>query len=135
MSLLQRPSFLAPGLAALVVVSAVVADAGPRNAVPKTRPVFRAVALDGQAPAYSGERISLSLKAADLKDVLKTFAVLTGLNIVVDPEVRGSVTVELHDVPWDQAFEVILQVNGLWYHRHRNVVYVAPRGKLHRIVW
>ena len=62
---------------------------------------------------YSGEPISLDLKDADLKDVLRTFAELTKVNIAIDPDVRGSVTVRLHDVPWDQALDVILRMNGL----------------------
>jgi type IV pilus assembly protein PilQ len=64
---------------------------------------------------YLGEPISLDLKDADLKDVLRTFAELTKINIAVDPDVRGSVTVVLNDVPWDQALELILQMNGFGY--------------------
>ncbi|HLN57454.1 MAG TPA: secretin and TonB N-terminal domain-containing protein, partial [Thermoanaerobaculia bacterium] len=64
---------------------------------------------------FVGERISLDLKDADLKDVLRTFAELTKLNIAIDPDVTGSVTVRLHDVPWDQALDLILRMNGLGY--------------------
>jgi type IV pilus assembly protein PilQ len=95
----------------------------------KTHP---AVVLETQEPRYTGEPISLSLKDADIKDVLKTFSTLTQLNIVVDPAVSGSVTVELVDVPWDQAFELILTINGLGYEMLGNVVYVAPVAKLAR---
>ena len=64
---------------------------------------------------YAGEPISLDLKDADLKDVLRTFAELTKINIAIDPDVKGSVTVVLNDVPWDQALELILEMNGLGY--------------------
>jgi len=64
---------------------------------------------------FLGEPISLDLKDADLKDVLRTFAELTKINVAIDPEVRGSVTVRLNDVAWDQALELILQMNGLGY--------------------
>lgn len=60
-----------------------------------------------------GERISLSLKDADLAEVLRSFARLAGFNLVLDPAVRGRVTVELQDVPWEQALEVILRTHGL----------------------
>ncbi len=60
-----------------------------------------------------GERISLSLKDADLAEVLRSFARLAGFNLVLHPSVRGEVTVELHDVPWERALEVILQTHGL----------------------
>lgn len=79
---------------------------------------------------YTGEPISLRLKDADIKDVLRTFSELTGLNIVVDPGVSGSVTVELHDVPWDQALDLILKINGLDYVLENNVLRVAPIAKL-----
>lgn len=79
---------------------------------------------------YVGEPISLDLKDADIRDVLLTFAKLTKMNMVIDPEVRGTVTVRLEDVPWDQALEVILKVNGLGYVMERNVVRVAQPAKL-----
>ena len=79
---------------------------------------------------FTGEPISLDLKDADLKDVLRTFAKLARLNIAIDPEVKGSVTVRLHDVPWDQALDVILQINGLGYVLEGNVLRVGEPRKL-----
>jgi|GEM_PF-2982351 len=79
---------------------------------------------------FSGEPISLDLKDADLKDVLRTFAKLARLNIAIDPEVNGSVTVRLHDVPWDQALAVILQINGLGYVLEGNVLRVGEPRRL-----
>ncbi len=86
--------------------------------------------LSGSQKVYSGEPISLNLKDADIKDVLRTFAELTGLNIAIDPEVTGAVTVNFVDVPWDQALELILRQNGLTYVLDGNVMRV---GKLERI--
>jgi len=79
---------------------------------------------------FTGEPITMTMKDADIRDVLKTFATLTQLNIVVDPEVSGSVTVELHDVPWDQTLDLILKINGLGYVLENNILRVAPMGKL-----
>jgi len=79
---------------------------------------------------WTGEPITLTLKDADIKDVLKTFSVLTDLNIVLDPSVSGSVTVELRNVPWDQALDLILKINGLDYVLENNVLRVAPISKL-----
>jgi type IV pilus assembly protein PilQ len=76
------------------------------------------------------EPISLDLKDADLKDVLRTFAELEKINIAIDPEVRGSVTVRLENVPWDQALEVILATNGLGYILEGNVLRVGTPEKL-----
>jgi type II secretory pathway component HofQ len=76
---------------------------------------------------YSGEPISLNLRDADIKDVLHTFAQLTGMNIAVDPAVSGSVTIELHDVPWDQALDLILRQHKLMATTEDGVLRVEPR--------
>ncbi len=81
---------------------------------------------------FTGDPISLTLKDADIKDVLKTFSALTQLNIVIDPEVNGSVTVELRNVPWDQALDLILKINGLDYLLENNVLRVSTVAKLTR---
>ena len=62
---------------------------------------------------WHGEPISLSLKEADLREVLRSFAKLSELNLVLDPKVQGKVTVELHNVPWDQALSLILKTHRL----------------------
>lgn len=86
--------------------------------------------VESQERRFTGEPLSLELKDADVKDVLKTFAGITGLNIVVDPEVSGSVTVNLTNVPWDQALDIILKINGLDYVVENNVLRVARITKL-----
>ena len=79
---------------------------------------------------YTGEPISLNLKDADLKDVLRTFAQLTGLNIAIDPGVTGSVTVDFVDVPWDQALDIILRQNNLSYVLEGNVMRIGTLARL-----
>ena len=79
---------------------------------------------------YTGEPISLNLKDADIKDVIRTFAQLTGLNIAVDPAVAGSVTVDFVDVPWDQALEIILRQNNLSYVLEGNVMRIGTIERL-----
>jgi type IV pilus assembly protein PilQ len=130
---------MARHLSWIAALALAVAAAGTAQTSERRRPTpvppaaaFATVDIDGERPRYSGDPISLSLKDADIRNVIKTFATLTRLNIVVDPTVRGSVTVELRDVPWDQAFELILTINDLDYGMLHNVVYVAPRDKLAR---
>jgi len=77
-----------------------------------------------------GEPISLDLKDADIKDVFRTISQLTGLNIVIDPEVRGTVTVQLENVPWDQALDLILKQNSLGYVLENNIMRIATTQKL-----
>jgi type IV pilus assembly protein PilQ len=52
------------------------------------------------------------------------------LNIVIDPEVRGTVTVQLENVPWDQALDLILKQNGLGYVLENNIMRIATTAKL-----
>jgi type IV pilus secretin PilQ/predicted competence protein len=86
--------------------------------------------LSSADKTYTGEPLSLNLKDADIKDVLRTFAQLTGLNIAIDPTVTGSVTVDFVDVPWDQALEVILRQNSLAYVLEGNVMRVGTAARL-----
>lgn len=64
---------------------------------------------------YTGQPITLQLAKADIRDVLSVFGQLTGLEIVAPVDVRGTVNVNIVDIPWDQAFEQILHENGLSY--------------------
>jgi type IV pilus assembly protein PilQ len=91
---------------------------------------YPAVALGEPVRRYTGEPISLDLKDADIRDVLLTFSRLARLNMVIDPDVKGSVTVRLEDVPWDQALEVILKVNGLGYVLEGNIARVGAPPRL-----
>ena len=91
---------------------------------------YPAITLGEPAQRFRGEPISLDLKDADIRDVLLTFSKLARLNMVIDPDVRGSVTVRLENVPWDQALEVILKVNGLGYVLEGNMVRVGSPAKL-----
>jgi type IV pilus assembly protein PilQ len=78
-----------------------------------------------------GPNISVDWKDADLTDVLRLFHELTGMNIVVSEAARGkTVTLALHDVPWRQALDLVLQVNGLVAVEDGNVVRIAPPAVL-----
>ncbi|MEO8216578.1 MAG: type IV pilus secretin PilQ [Acidobacteriota bacterium] len=86
--------------------------------------------LSSDEHVFTGEPISLHLKDADIKDVLRTFSQLTGLNIAIDPQVAGTVTVDFEEVPWDQALELILKQNGLAYDIEGNVMRVGTLDRL-----
>jgi type IV pilus assembly protein PilQ len=92
--------------------------------------IYKSKTVGGGESQYTGEPISLDLKDADIKDVFRTISELTGLNIVIDPDVRGTVTVRLENVPWDQALELVLKQNGLGYLLENNVMRIATTGKL-----
>ncbi|MDE3156038.1 MAG: type IV pilus secretin PilQ, partial [Acidobacteriota bacterium] len=79
---------------------------------------------------FTGNPVSLDFQGADLRAVLRTFAEISGLNIVIDPAVKGTVDVSLHDVPWDQALDIILRANKLGYVIDGTVVRIAPLSVL-----
>ncbi len=110
----------------------VFGDAAPKQAQPTTLggQNFGGRTLSGSQRVFNGEPISLTLKDADIKDVLRTFADLTGLNMAIDPGVQGSVTVDFVDVPWDQALDLILRQNNLTFTLEGNVMRI---GTLERI--
>lgn len=76
---------------------------------------------------FTGDPISLNLRNADIKDVLHSFAQLTGISMAIDPEVHGTVTIELVDVPWDQALDLILRQNRLVSKYEDGILRVMPR--------
>ena len=95
-----------------------------------SKPAFQSQAVGANETEYHGEPMTMSLKDADIKDVLRSFAQISGLNVVTQPGVSGTVTVELTDVPWDQALEIILKTNGLGYELEGNIMRVAPVDQL-----
>jgi type IV pilus assembly protein PilQ len=97
-----------------------VPDAQPATQRPPAPP-----AIPG-ASRFTGHTITLDMQGADLRAVLRTFSDISGLNIVIDPSITGTVDVLLRDVPWDQALDIILKANKLGYAVDGTVVRVAP---------
>jgi len=85
-----------------------------------------------QGKAYSGRKISLDFKDADIKNILRLIAEVSNLNIIAGDDVTGRVTMRLVDVPWDQALDVILSARNLGMTRMDNVIRVAPVDTLKR---
>jgi type IV pilus assembly protein PilQ len=75
---------------------------------------------------YTGHPVSIDFQGADLRAVLRVFSEISGLNIVIDPAVQGTVDVALRDVPWDQALDIILRANKLGYSIDGTIVRIAP---------
>jgi type IV pilus secretin PilQ/predicted competence protein len=84
------------------------------------------------APAgkYTGEPISVNLKDVDLRDFFRLIHEISGLNVVLDPAVKGTLTIVLDEVPWDQALDIVLQNNGLDKQLNGNVLRIATRDTL-----
>ncbi|MDY0269606.1 type IV pilus secretin PilQ [Trichloromonas sp.] len=79
---------------------------------------------------YTGERIQLVFDDADLRDIFQLIAEVSDLNIIVSDDVKGSVTLRLVDVPWDQALDLILETKNLGMLKKGNVVRVLPKDQI-----
>jgi len=84
----------------------------------------------GAPPRFTGHPVTLDFQGADLRTVLRTFADISGLNIVIDQSVQGAVDVSLHEVPWDQALDIILRDHKLGYSVEGTIVRIAPLASL-----
>ncbi len=69
--------------------------------------------------------VSLDFRDADIKNVLKVLAYNSGVNVVAGPEVTGLVTIQLKDVPWQKALDVVLSTYGYAYERKGDIISVT----------
>ncbi|HNU74263.1 MAG: Type IV pilus biogenesis and competence protein PilQ precursor [Deltaproteobacteria bacterium ADurb.BinA179] len=81
-------------------------------------------------PTYTGERISLDFQNADIHNVLRIIADVSGLNIVTSDQVKGNITIRLKDIPWDQALDVVLESKDLDKMAVGNVVRIDAADKI-----
>jgi type IV pilus assembly protein PilQ len=117
-----RPATQFAQKAGSTTVRPVQAQQPPPSDVQPTQP--------GTPRRYTGHPVSLDFQGADLRAVLRTFSEISGLNIVIDPAVQGTVDVALRDVPWDQALDIILAANKLGYIVDGTIVRIAPLNVL-----
>jgi hypothetical protein len=91
---------------------------------------FTARTLGAAPPARPrGRTIDLDVRGADIQDVCRLLADVGHVNIVVSDDVHGTVTVKMHDVPWDQALQAILLSKGLRTVEEANVIVVQASAK------
>ncbi len=74
--------------------------------------------------------VSLDFKDADISNVLRILSLKSGINIVAGPEVQGTVTIRLENVPWDDALNVVLRTYGYVYERSGNIIRVTTKDNL-----
>jgi type IV pilus assembly protein PilQ len=96
----------------------------------EVQPTGRAAAQATEKKAYTGEKLSLNFQDIDTRAVLQLLADASGQNIVVSDSVKGSVTLRLQSVPWDQALDIVLRTKGLDKRQEGNVIIVAPADEL-----
>lgn len=86
--------------------------------------------LKGGKVGYTGEKLTLNFQKIDVREALNVIADFIDTNMVISDTVRGDLTLRLKDVPWDQAFDIILQSRGLDMRKNGNVIQVAPREEI-----
>jgi len=123
-------ALLASGSQAPAAQATAAAQAPPPAAAAQAGTPTSSNAAQRGSRTYSGNPVSLDFQQADLRAVLRVFAEISGLNIVIDPAVKGTVDVALRDVPWDQAMDIILRANKLGYMVDGTVVRIAPLSTL-----
>jgi type IV pilus assembly protein PilQ len=101
-------------------VAAFLSDIPLQVGVPKS---------DGR---YSGRRIDLDFKDADIHNILRLLSEVGNVNVVTADDVSGTVTIKMRAVPWDQALDVILTSKGLGMVRRGNLIRVAPQATLEK---
>jgi type IV pilus assembly protein PilQ len=81
---------------------------------------------------YSGRRIDLDFKDADIHNILRLLSEVGNVNVVTADDVSGTITIKMRAVPWDQALDVILTSKGLGMVRRGNLIRVAPQAVLEK---
>jgi type IV pilus assembly protein PilQ len=102
------------------------------SGAPASPTTFAAPSASTPPPStrYSGDPISVNLKDVDLVDFFRLIHEISGLNVVVDPAVKGSFSIVLDNVPWDQALDIVLKNNDLDKQLDGNVLRIATRATL-----
>jgi type IV pilus assembly protein PilQ len=115
-------------------VLATILGAGPERLVADhstaTAPASAVQSADQTQRRFTGHLVTLDFQGADLRAVLRTFSEISGLNMVIDPTINGTVDVSLREVPWDQALDIILKANKLGYSVDGTVVRIVPLSVL-----
>ncbi|HHN64503.1 MAG TPA: type IV pilus secretin PilQ, partial [Nitrospirae bacterium] len=86
----------------------------------------------GPKAVYTGTRISLDFQDADIIPIFRLLADVSGYNVVIDPGVKGKITMKLINVPWDQALDLILKTFNLDKEIEGNIIRIAPVSVISR---
>lgn len=109
----------------------VVIQAAASRAAPQVSTLDLDAPGEERPARYTGRRIQdLDVRDLDIRDFLRFLAEAAGVNIVVDNDVEGSVTLRLRNVPWDEALDVVLRANGLAMVRRGHVIRIAKQETL-----
>ena len=98
--------------------SSVVSESPAQKTSPSPEPITEGV--------YAGKKISLDFQDADIVPIFRLLGDISGYNMVVNPDVKGKVTLKLVNVPWDQALDIILRTFSLAKIVDGNIIRIVP---------
>lgn len=111
---------------------AVLASASEMKVETKKPPVDVSAVKEKLPSDYLGQKISLDFQDADIHNILRIIADVSGMNVITSDIVKGKVTMKLIDVPWDLALETILKNNKLAMVKSGNIIRVSTAEDLNR---
>ena len=125
---------MAPRMAQISPIVRRGAVSAPAPSAESSAPVSQSEGLPfgdriNETQTFTGQKISLDFQDADINDILRLIAEVGKVNIIAGGDVQGKITTRMTDVPWDQALDVILKINGLAQERSGNIIRVAPLEK------
>ena len=132
--MLENTRFLPAGrsIALLAIVAAVgvmplrLVAAATQPPISATSSATGSAPVAASTPRYTGEHITVNFQDLDVRALLLLIADASHRNIVIADSVRGSITLRLNDVPWDQVLDIVLKTQGLAEHVQDDVIYIAP---------
>lgn len=109
-----------------------VSDKGTRYVISVMQQANLFETLDDKPKAkkFRGGKVTLDFQDVDVRTVLQILAKESGVNIVASDTVGGKMTLNLKDVPWDQALDLVMQARNLDMRRQGNIINIAPRAEL-----
>ncbi len=121
---MKRHKLSTAALFCLLFLGVTASTSGP--ALPAVAP---GAAVNPQL-GYEGEPVSLKLVDVSLVDFFRAISELSGLNVLIDPDVSGSITINVEQVPWDQLFDAVLISHNLTRTIRGNLVRISTKRKL-----
>ncbi len=79
---------------------------------------------------FRGEKITFNFQNVEVRAALQAIADISGLNIITSESVTGNLTMNLKEVPWDQALDAMLRAKGLDMRKSGTVLWIAPKEEL-----
>lgn len=123
----QTKSSVPPAQAAPSPEPLVPSVTAQKEITPQTVPLAQP---ESSARKFTGRRISLDFQDADVTNVLRLIADVSGLNIVLGDDVKGKITLKLQNVPWDQVLDLILRSKGLGQIREGNIIRIDTNANI-----